>query len=134
MSNIYLVHNQHHTTPKIFRSDGGGEYTSHAFKTYLQYLGIIHQLSCPHTPEQNRLSECKHRNLLDLTSTLLHDSNLPAQFWAEALATSNHFINCLPSKSISLISVSTSLWLSVDIHSPTHFRMYPLPLVKAIFS
>ncbi|PKU74388.1 Retrovirus-related Pol polyprotein from transposon TNT 1-94 [Dendrobium catenatum] len=99
-----LILNQHSTKPKILRSDGGGEYTSTAFKTFLADHGIIQQLSCPHTPEQNGVSERKHRHLLELTRTLLHASHLPDQFWAEALATANHLINRLPSKSISLQS------------------------------
>lgn len=35
---------------KTLRSDGGGEYTSSAFKSYLQQYGITYQLSCPYTP------------------------------------------------------------------------------------
>ncbi|PKU65364.1 Retrovirus-related Pol polyprotein from transposon TNT 1-94 [Dendrobium catenatum] len=96
-----MVRTQYKTTPKILRSDGGGEYTSHAFKSFLQDNGILQQLSCPHTPEQNGLSERKHRHLLDITRALLIESGLPHKFWAEATSTANLLINLLPSKAIS---------------------------------
>ncbi|KAI0523320.1 hypothetical protein KFK09_005715 [Dendrobium nobile] len=94
------VQTQFHTTPKAFRSDGGGEFTSHEFSAFLLQHGIQRQLSCPHTPEQNGIAERKHRHLLDLARTLLHAAHLPATLWAEAIATANYLVNRLPSSSI----------------------------------
>ncbi|PKU59087.1 Retrovirus-related Pol polyprotein from transposon TNT 1-94 [Dendrobium catenatum] len=96
-----MVHTQFHTTPKILRSDDGGEYTSHAFKTFLQDHGILQQLSCPYTPEQNGLSERKHRHLLDITRAIMLESGTPNKFWMEAISTANYLINFLPSKAVS---------------------------------
>ena len=45
-----MVANQFSLKIKTFRSDGGGEFTSNEFKSYLSNHGITHQLSCPHTP------------------------------------------------------------------------------------
>ena len=36
---------------------GGGEYLSNRFQKFLSQHGISHHLSCPHTPEQNSVSE-----------------------------------------------------------------------------
>ena len=44
-----MIENQFSTKIKVFRSDGGGEYTSTEFKTYLLQHGIIHILSCLYT-------------------------------------------------------------------------------------
>ncbi|PKU83709.1 Retrovirus-related Pol polyprotein from transposon TNT 1-94 [Dendrobium catenatum] len=96
-----LIKTQFQTTPKILRSDGGGEFLSNDFTSFLQHHGIQRQLSCPHTPEQNGVAERKHRHLLELTRTLIHASNTPHIFWAEALSTANYLINRLPSKSIN---------------------------------
>lgn len=41
-----LVENQFSVKIKTFRSDGGGEYTSTIFKSYLSQNDIIHQISC----------------------------------------------------------------------------------------
>ncbi|PKU61453.1 Retrovirus-related Pol polyprotein from transposon TNT 1-94 [Dendrobium catenatum] len=97
-----LIKTQFNMTPKTLRSDGGGEYTSTEFTTFLNTHGIQRQLSCPHTPEKNGVAERKHRHLLELTRTLLHASHVPNTFWAEALSTANYLINRLPSKSINL--------------------------------
>lgn len=54
------IKNQFSSVVKCLRSDGGGEYMSTAFKTYLINNGILHQMSCPHTHEQNGVSERKN--------------------------------------------------------------------------
>ncbi|PKU70985.1 Retrovirus-related Pol polyprotein from transposon TNT 1-94 [Dendrobium catenatum] len=117
-----LVQTQFHTTPKILRSDGGGEFTGHEFKAYLQDSGITQQLSCPHTPEQNGVSERKHRHILDLTRALLHESHLPNRFWAEALSTAHYLINLLPSKPINLHSPYQRLHGQTPTY--THLRVF----------
>ncbi|KAI0520436.1 hypothetical protein KFK09_007911 [Dendrobium nobile] len=101
---LKLIQNQFASTPNYFRSDGGGEFTSTDFRTLLHSHGIIHQMSCPYTPEQNGLAERKHRHLLDLTRTLLHAANLPNKFWLDAISTANYLINRQPSKPLAFRS------------------------------
>lgn len=43
---------------KAIQSDWGGEYR--AFSTILQHHGIVHRRICPHTHEQNGITERKH--------------------------------------------------------------------------
>jgi len=45
-----LVENQFSTTIKIYRSDRGGDYDNHKFKSFCLEHGIQHQFSCPYTP------------------------------------------------------------------------------------
>ncbi|PKU86287.1 Retrovirus-related Pol polyprotein from transposon TNT 1-94 [Dendrobium catenatum] len=119
---LQLISTQFKTTPKAFRSDGGGEYTSHEFNNLLQSHGILRQLSCPHTPEQNGLAERKHRHLLDLARTMLHAANLPNILWADAIATANYLVNRLPSSSISN---QTPFYRLHDQHPTyTHLRIF----------
>ena len=66
-----MVKTQFSATIKALRSNGGGEYTSKLFESYLSSHGIHHQLSCPYTPQQNGLVERKHRHLIETTITLL---------------------------------------------------------------
>lgn len=75
-----IVENQFSTTIKTLRSDGGGEYTAKAFKSYLASNGFVHQISCPYTPQQNGLIERKHRHLIETTITLPSYSSLPSQY------------------------------------------------------
>lgn len=45
-----LVEKQFDKKIKIFQSDGGGKYLDGKFQTYLTRHGILHHISCPHTP------------------------------------------------------------------------------------
>ena len=51
---------------KFLRSDRGGEYLSYEFGLHLKQHGIVSQLMPPETPQQNGVSECRNRTLLDM--------------------------------------------------------------------
>jgi hypothetical protein len=85
---------------KVFRSDNGGEFINRDFQAYFQSQGIIHQTTCPQTPEQNGLSELKNRHLLDMARSLLLSSHMPKYLWGEAVLTASHLINRLPSSTL----------------------------------
>ncbi|RVW70781.1 Retrovirus-related Pol polyprotein from transposon RE2 [Vitis vinifera] len=84
--------------------DSGGEYLSTEFQAFLASKGIIHQRSCPSTPQQNGVAERKNRHLLDVVRTLLLESSVPSMFWVEALKTATHLINRLPSQVLHMES------------------------------
>lgn len=48
-----MVQTQFHTSIKVLRSDNGGEFVNNEMTTFFQKGGLVHQTSCPHTPEQN---------------------------------------------------------------------------------
>uniref|UniRef100_A0A2N9IRZ8 Integrase catalytic domain-containing protein n=1 Tax=Fagus sylvatica TaxID=28930 RepID=A0A2N9IRZ8_FAGSY len=56
-----MVNTQFSLPIKILRSDCGGEFTSTDFTQFCHDKGILHHLSCPHTPQQNGVAERKHR-------------------------------------------------------------------------
>ena len=60
-----IVENKLGTKVISIRSDSGGEFLSSKFSQFLTAHGITHQLSCPHTPEQNGCAERKHRHLVE---------------------------------------------------------------------
>ena len=91
-----IVETQFSIKIKTFSSDGGGEYTSNAFKTYLSQQGIVHQVSCPYTPQQNGLVERTHRHLIETTITLLSQASMPPSYWSYAVLTAVLLINLLP--------------------------------------
>lgn len=84
---------------KCFRSDSGGEFLSKSFQSFLNAHGIIHRLSCHHTPEQNSCTERKHRHMVEIGRTLLSKASIPHRFWVEAFQTAVYLINRLPSQS-----------------------------------
>ena len=62
-------------------------------KHFLLEHGLVHQTSCPDTPQQNGIAERKNRTLLEITQALLIESNAPASFWPEAIATTIYLSN-----------------------------------------
>ena len=72
---------------KVLRTDNGGEYTSAKFETYMKSEGIRHEYTVPKTPEQNGVAERLNRTLIENVRSMLIDSKMPHNFWAEALCT-----------------------------------------------
>lgn len=91
-----LSENQLQKKIKKLRTDNGGEYCSDEFDKYLKEAGIIHQKSCPYTPEQNGLAERMNRTIIEKTRCLLAEAGLPQDFWAEAVSTACYLINRSP--------------------------------------
>ena len=54
-----MILTQFHAKPKILRSDNGGEYISVAMKQIFLNHGLVHQTSCPNTPQQKGLLNAK---------------------------------------------------------------------------
>jgi transposase InsO family protein len=98
------VANQFSASIKTLRTDSGGEYLSTEFQAFLASKGILHQRSCPSTPQQNGVAERKNRHLLDVVRTLLLESSVPSMFWVEAMKTATHLINRLPSQVLDMES------------------------------
>lgn len=46
-----MICTQYNAKVKVLRSDNGGEYLSSSFQQYLEAQGIIHQTTCPKTPQ-----------------------------------------------------------------------------------
>ena len=89
---------------KTLRSDNGGEYTSSEFTSYLTKEGIKHELTTPHTPQQNGVAERLNRTLIEGVRSMLANSKLPHRFWAEALSTTVYLRNRSPTKALDRIT------------------------------
>jgi hypothetical protein len=99
-----LVENQFSSSIKQFQCDGGVEYMSNQFKNFLVTHGILHRVSCPHTPQQNGVAEHKHRHIMEMGLSLLAQSHLSSLFWVDAFVTSVFIINRLPSSILGNVS------------------------------
>ena len=82
---------------KIFQSDNALEYTQYAFQAVLHSYGIVHQLTCLGTSQQNGRAKRKLCHILDTVRALLLSTKVPAPFWGEAALHVVHTINCIPS-------------------------------------
>ena len=99
-----MVETQHNSKLKILRTDNGSEYTNAEFQSFCSVNGILHQTSCPRTPEQNGVSERKHRHVVEKGLALLYQSHLPLNLWSYAFTITTYLINRLPSSMLGFHS------------------------------
>jgi transposase InsO family protein len=79
--------------PKIFRSDRGTEYTDQKLQTYLLSEGIKFEWTVGYCPEQNKIAERKNRTLVEAARSMLSDSGLLKNHWAEAVNYTSYIQN-----------------------------------------
>ncbi|XP_055812079.1 uncharacterized protein LOC129881995 [Solanum dulcamara] len=88
--------NQFDKVVKVLRSDNGTEFVNSVCDNMFKTLGIIHQRSCPYTPQQNGVAERKHRHLLEVTRALGFQAKIPIRFWGHCVLAAAYLINRLP--------------------------------------
>ena len=146
-----LIQTQFQTQIKVLRSDNGREFVNREMSNFFKDKGLVHQTSCPYTPEQNGVAERKNRIILEITRALFFDSKVPKFLWPEAVATSVYLVNRLPTKILnmktplqllsSLAKVPEPLTLplkvfgcSVYVHVPKHERTkFSACAIKCVF-
>ncbi|KAJ4969388.1 hypothetical protein NE237_016089 [Protea cynaroides] len=102
LSNFFiLVSNQFSGSIKTIRTDNGSEFLSLSMQQLFQSLGIVHQLTCVYTPQQNGVVEHKHRHILQVARSLRFQAKLPLKFWGECILTACYIINRLPTPLLS---------------------------------
>ncbi|KAH9079902.1 hypothetical protein Ae201684P_007611 [Aphanomyces euteiches] len=78
---------------KVFRSDGGAEYSSADFEAELKRHGIHHESSTPDNQWQNGMAERAHRSLMEMAMAMLAHAGLARRWWAEAVNTAGFIQN-----------------------------------------
>jgi hypothetical protein len=111
------VENQHSIKIKVVRSNHGGEYygchtpygqVPGPFVRFLQENDIVVQYSMSGDPQQNRVAERCNRTLMDMVRSMLSYTTLPISVWMDALKTTVHILNRVPSKSVP--KTSYEMW------------------------
>ncbi|CAO2841169.1 unnamed protein product [Amaranthus hypochondriacus] len=109
-----MIRTQFQKQIRILRSDNGKEYVNHKMDKFMSHHGLIHQTTCPNTPQQNGIAERKNRTLLNIARAIMIESSVPTSFWPEAIATANYVTNRLPTKSLSHKTPLETLTLYTD--------------------
>lgn len=84
---------------KALRADGGGEFISVKLRSFCEKRGIEIKYAAPYVHEENGLAERGWRTIVTMKDSMLIDSGLPNDFWAEAMETANYLRNRLPTRS-----------------------------------
>jgi hypothetical protein len=91
-----MIQTQFSAKLRVIQSDNGSEYVNERFRTYFDHHGLIHETSCPQTPQQNGVAEQKNRHILETARALLHGNHVPTRYRPDAVSTAVHLLNKLP--------------------------------------
>jgi hypothetical protein len=134
------VENQHDLKIKVVRSDCGGEYYSRhtpygpvsvPFAKFLMEQGIVAQYSMPGEPQQSGVAERRNRTLMDMVRSMISYSTLPVSLWMEALKTTIHILNRVPSKSVP--KTPYEMWTG-RVPSVNHLQVWASPTEAKVFN
>ena len=107
-----MIENQFSFKIKTFRSDGGVEFTSNDFRSYLsQHVLLIISLSLIHLSKMVLLKK-KHRHIIETTVTLLSQASMPYPYWTFVAQIAVNLINMLPTSVLGWKSPWSKLYFS----------------------
>ncbi|CAN1751808.1 Retrovirus-related Pol polyprotein from transposon RE1, partial [Linum perenne] len=102
-----MVKTQFNRSVKIIRSDQGKEFMMSKF---FNEHGILHQMSCVETPQQNARVERKHQHILNVARALQFQASLPLSFWSDCILHSVYLINRMPTPVLKNLSPYEKLY------------------------
>ena len=91
-----LVKTQFNLLVKVIRTDNGSEFINTECTHLYTSMGIIHQRTCIHTPQQNGIAKRKHRHILEVARSIRFQGHIPIRFWGHCILNAAYIINRLP--------------------------------------
>ena len=101
------------------------------FKNYFSRHGLIHETTCPQTPQQNEIAERKNRHILETTRAILLGAHVPNHFWTDAVTTAVHLINRMPSKVLKFKTPLQALSTVISLPTALCFRLEYLAVLPS---
>ncbi|CAI7736906.1 unnamed protein product [Closterium sp. NIES-54] len=79
----------------MLRSDRGGEFLGKQLTDFVNAKGIVHDLACPYTSQQNGMAECEMRTVVESVQTMLLHMGVQHHWWHLTLRQAVWVRNCL---------------------------------------
>ncbi|CAI7797670.1 unnamed protein product [Closterium sp. NIES-53] len=92
---LVLVERQAKKSVLMLCSDQGGEFLGKEFTDFIGGKGIVHDLTCPYTPQQNGMAEREMRTAIESVRTMLLHIGVRHHWWHLALRQAVWVRNCL---------------------------------------
>ncbi|CAI5480757.1 unnamed protein product [Closterium sp. Yama58-4] len=92
---LVLVERQTKKSVLMLRSDRGGEFLGKQFTDFVDGKGIVHDLTCPYTPQQNGMAEREMRTVVESVRTMLLHMGVQNHWWHLGLQHAVWVRNCL---------------------------------------
>lgn len=97
-------------------------------RLFCYQYGILFEISCVGTPQQNGRVERKHRNILNVACSLRFQANLPIKFLGECILTNGYLINHTP----TLVRQDKTSIKSFSITTPPITILKPLDVFVSL--
>jgi hypothetical protein len=79
-------------------------FVSNEFIAYLDREGIHHEMTAPHTPEQNAVAKHENRTIIESVRSMLHAKSIPQEFWAEVISIAVYTLNIVGTRTLDNIT------------------------------
>ncbi|XP_069146899.1 uncharacterized protein [Solanum lycopersicum] len=92
------------------RLDNGFEFFNSTCNELFKSHGVIHESSCPHTPQRNGVVEKKHRHILETAREIKFQAGFPDKFWGCCVQAVVYILNRVPSTVLGNVSPFEELY------------------------
>ncbi|GJZ61549.1 zinc finger, CCHC-type containing protein [Tanacetum coccineum] len=86
------------------KRDANGNIIKHKARLVAKENGIARQLTAPYSPQQNGVVERRNRTIMSTTRCMMKATNMPQNFWAEAVRHAIYILNSVPTKALEDIT------------------------------
>jgi hypothetical protein len=97
------------------------EFDNSNSRTFFLTHGAHLRMSCPYTFAQNGKAEHIIRTVNNMVRSLLFQACIPPTHWAEALHTTTHLLNILPTKTLQFSTLDLTLFSIAPVYD--HLRL-----------
>nr|GFA24096.1 zinc finger, CCHC-type [Tanacetum cinerariifolium] len=89
---------------RLYKTNLRIEFTSNEFTQYCKENGIARQLTTPYSPQQNGVVKRRNKTIMSTTRCMMEETNMPKNFWAEAVRHAIYILNSVPTKALEDIT------------------------------